>query len=85
MAHWQELPLHTTHVWVRGGELDGHCKGCMMHRDWPGAREECTYKAKRPPKQARPLPLPPRQARPLTADDERPYTRQAVAGGSRDR
>ena len=49
--HWTDQAVHPSHCWQR----DGHCVGCMMHRDWPGAREKCTLRAKIPPRKARSL------------------------------
>lgn len=42
--HWSDLPACKTHFF----DQEGHCKGCMMHRDWPGARESCTMPYSRP-------------------------------------
>lgn len=49
--HWSDLPVDHTHVW----DAEGYCQGCMMHMSWPGARDRCTLRVKRPPKKPRSL------------------------------
>lgn len=61
--HWSDLPLHNTHVWGP----DGHCVGCMMHMEWPGARAKCTIRAKAP-KQPRQALKPRRKVTPPDSD-----------------
>lgn len=52
--HWTQLPPDKSHFFAR----DGHCKGCMMERGWPGAREACTMPYTRPKRKPR-FPFPP--------------------------
>ena len=42
--HWSDQPPDKSHFFAR----DGHCKGCMMHEDWQGARDNCTMPYPRP-------------------------------------
>lgn len=46
--HWTDLDPDDSHRFREAGEEAGHCEGCGIHRDWPGARAPCTLPI-RPP------------------------------------
>lgn len=49
--HWSDKPVHPSHAWRE----DGHCRGCLMHIAWPGARDSCSLKVEKAPRRARTL------------------------------